>query len=160
MIQNWSIPMEDTPGEVEKRVHRLEEGLKRSGVRITHQRLEILRELAESGEHPDAETIYRGVRKRIPPLSLDTVYRTLWLLLDQGLISTLGASRERARFDANIKPHHHFVCSKCGMTRDFYSEEFDQLEVPDSVKEFGSAEKTQVEIRGICVNCREEGKGA
>jgi Fur family peroxide stress response transcriptional regulator len=146
------------PGEEKERIKRLEDGLRRAGVKMTHQRLEILRELARSSEHPDAETIYQGVRRRIPPLSLDTVYRTLWLLLDLGLISTLGASRDRARFDANLEPHHHFVCLRCGTTRDFYSREFDTLKIPDSVKVFGIPEKTQVEVRGVCVNCREKGK--
>jgi len=134
-------------------MNRFKEGLARSGIKITHQRLGIFREIAESGDHPDAERIYKGVRERVSTVSLDTVYRTLWLLLDLGLITTLGPSRGRARFDANMRSHHHFVCSGCGMTRDFYSAEFDQLKIPDSVKELGRVEKTQVDIRGICLQC-------
>jgi len=145
--------MKPEPGEVQKRMRHLRDGLKRSGVKLTHQRLEIFREVAKSGDHPDAETIYTGVRKRVPTVSLDTVYRTLWLLFDLGLISTLGAPRERVRFDANIKPHHHFVCVNCGMTHDVYSEEFDQLRIPNSVKALGTVEKAQVEVRGVCLQC-------
>lgn len=139
--------------ELNQRVNRFKEGLRRSGVKLTHQRLEIFQELAKSGDHPDADTIYRGVRERIPTLSLDTVYRTLWLLLDLGLITTVGPSRERTRFDANMSSHHHFVCSICGMTRDFYSEEFDELMVPQSAKSFGQVETTYVEVRGVCRGC-------
>jgi Fur family peroxide stress response transcriptional regulator len=145
-------------GEVQQRIDRFKEGIRRSGIKMTHQRLEIFREVAKSSDHPDAETIYRGVRERVPMVSLDTVYRTLWLLLDLGLISTLGSSRERTRFDANVSPHHHFVCSRCGMTRDFSSEEFDQLNMPDSVKTLGKVEKTQVEITGICLQCMRKRK--
>ncbi|MBN2467659.1 MAG: transcriptional repressor [Deltaproteobacteria bacterium] len=145
--------MKISPEELKQRMNRFKEGLKRSGIKLTHQRLEIFREVAESGDHPDAETIYRGVRERIPTVSLDTVYRTLWLLLDLGLIATLGPSRERSRFDANMSPHHHFVCSRCGMTYDFCSPEFDQLNIPDSVMELGNVEKLQVEVRGICLQC-------
>jgi Fur family peroxide stress response transcriptional regulator len=141
------------PGELQQRMNHFKEGLRRSGVKLTHQRLEIFHEVAKSSDHPDVETIYKGVRKRVPTVSLDTVYRTLWLLLDLGLITTLGTPRERVRFDANVKSHHHFVCSRCGMTRDFFSDEFDKLKIPDSVKALGSAEKTQVEIKGLCLRC-------
>jgi Fur family peroxide stress response transcriptional regulator len=144
--------------ELKQRMSRFKEELRRSGMKLTHQRLEVFREVAISGDHPSVETIFRGVRARVPTVSLDTVYRTLWMLLDLGLITTLGPPRERARFDANMTSHHHFICSRCGKTLDFYSDEFDQLEVPESVKALGRAEKTQVEIRGVCLRCSKEGK--
>lgn len=135
--------------------------LRRAGVKLTRQRLEIFREVAGAGDHPDAETVYRGVRKRVPAVSLDTVYRTLWLLLDLGLIATLGHPRERVRFDGNAEPHHHFVCTRCGRAHDFHSEELSQLRIPDAVRALGRVEKTQVEIRGLCARClREEGGAA
>jgi Fur family peroxide stress response transcriptional regulator len=124
-----------------------------AGVKLTHQRMEIFREVAQSGDHPDAETIYRGVRTRIPTVSLDTVYRALWLLSDLGLITTLGASRERTRFDANLRRHHHFVCVRCGLTRDFYSDAFDELTLPRSIRAIGRVETTHVEARGVCREC-------
>ncbi|MBN1126363.1 MAG: transcriptional repressor [Sedimentisphaerales bacterium] len=150
--------MKTSPEEVNQRMKRLQEGLRRSGVKLTHQRLEIFRELAASGEHPDADVIYKSVRQRIPTVSLDTVYRTLWLLLDLGLITTLGSSGERTRFDANMKSHHHFVCSACGMTRDFYSEELDELNIPPSAKSFGRVQTAHVEVRGLCLDCIDKGK--
>jgi Fur family peroxide stress response transcriptional regulator len=134
-------------------MNHLKEGLKRVGVKMTHQRLEIFREVAKSGDHPDAETIYKGVRARVPAVSLDTVYRTLWLLLDLGLLTTLGPPRERVRFDANMTPHHHFICTKCGVAHDFYSEEFDHLRIPEAVNALGIVEKAQVEVRGLCSRC-------
>ena len=148
--------MEIASKELQERMSHLKEGLKRSGMKLTHQRLEIFREVAKSGDHPDAETIYNGVQERVPTISLDTVYRTLWLLLDLRLVTTLGASRERVRFDANLRPHHHFVCMKCGMTQDFYSEKFDRLRTPNSVRALGSVETTQVELRGVCLQCSQQ----
>jgi Fur family peroxide stress response transcriptional regulator len=127
--------------------------LRRSGIKLTHQRLEIFQEVAKSGNHPDAETIFKGVRHRVPTVSLDTVYRTLWLMVDLGILTTLGPPRERVRFDANMSSHHHFVCVGCGMTRDFYCEEFDRLKIPNAVKTLGSVEIAQVEIRGRCLQC-------
>ena len=134
-------------------MNRFKEGLKRAGAKLTHQRLEIFREVARSSDHPDAETIYKGVRERLPTVSLDTVYRALWLLLDLGLITTLGLPWGRVRFDANLSSHHHFLCTKCGMTRDFYSKEFDQLKVPKGAKALGRVEKMRVEVRGLCLRC-------
>jgi len=126
------------------------------GIRLTPQRMEIFREIADSENHPDVETVYRGVRERVPTVSLDTIYRTMWLFNNLGLIETLGSHRERTRFDANLKPHHHFICRKCGAMHDFYSDELDRIRIPETVKTFGSVEKAQVEVRGLCWRCLKE----
>jgi len=144
--------------EVEKRIARFNEISRRSGAKLTHQRLEIFREVAQSGDHPDAETVFKGVRERMPTVSLDTVYRTLWWLKDLELIKTLGPPRARARFDANLGRHHHFICTQCGLTRDFHSEKFNKLKLPESVQEMGQAEMTQVEVKGVCHRCAAKGK--
>lgn len=132
---------------------RFEQVCRGAGVKLTHQRMEIFREVAQSSAHPDAEAVYRGVRERVPTVSLDTVYRALWLLADLGLITTLGSSRESTRFDANLDRHHHFVCVRCGLTRDFYSDAFDALELPRSLETIGRVETTHVEARGLCRDC-------
>ncbi|MBN2719627.1 MAG: transcriptional repressor [Proteobacteria bacterium] len=145
--------MQIIPDELDRRMALFEKTLKEAGVKITHQRLEIFREVASSLNHPDAETLFRNVRKKLPTISLDTVYRALWLMVDLGLLTTLGASRDRTRFDANMESHHHFVCSVCGMTHDFYDAGFDRLPVPEKVMEIGKAESVQVRIKGICMRC-------
>ena len=145
--------MDISKKDIELRIARFEKVCRDSGAKLTHQRMEIFREVLLTADHPDAEKVFQGVRRRMPTVSLDTVYRTLWWLKDLGLITTLGLSRERARFDANLSRHHHFVCSQCGLTRDFYSDEFDSLVLPDSVLSIGQAEKIQLEVRGICLKC-------
>lgn len=139
--------------QFEQRMARFRQGLRAAGIKLTHQRLEIFREVAGAENHPDAETIYQGVRQRIPTMSLDTVYRTLWMLIDLGLLTTLGPARDRMRFDANTGAHHHFVCMQCGMTRDFDSEEIDSLQLPDMVTAMGTVEIKQMEVRGVCSSC-------
>ncbi|MBP7867529.1 MAG: transcriptional repressor [Acidobacteria bacterium] len=138
---------------MKQRLEQFREGLRRAGVKLTPQRTEIFRVVAASGDHPDAETVLGGVRKRLPSVSLDTVYRTLWLLVDLGLLSTLGTPRERTRFDANRGPHHHFVCRACGATHDFACEALDRLDLPDAVRAMGSVETARVEVRGLCRRC-------
>jgi Fur family peroxide stress response transcriptional regulator len=145
--------MRVAPAELERRVARFRSAVKAAGVKLTHQRLEVFRAVASSLEHPSAESIFRALRRRLPTLSLDTVYRTLWLLADIGLLSTLGPKRERVRFDANLAPHHHFVCVRCGRARDFESREFDALPIPEAVKGLGDALATHVEVRGRCEAC-------
>jgi Fur family peroxide stress response transcriptional regulator len=139
--------------DIDQRMSRFEKVCRQSGAKLTHQRMEIFREVAQTVEHPDAEKVLQGVRKRIPTISMDTVYRTLWWLNDLGLIRTLGPSRERARFDANLSRHHHFVCTQCGLTRDFYSPALDSVKLPDSVRSIGHVQQTRVEVNGICHNC-------
>lgn len=145
--------MKTDPREVDRRMEQFERACRDRGIKLTHQRIEIFREVAESDEHPDAEKVYQGVRDRMPTVSLDTVYRTLWLLNDLGLIDTLGPSQARARFDANLNRHHHFVCMECGFTRDIYNKEYDDLSIPESIKSLGQVETTHVEVRGTCLDC-------
>jgi Fur family peroxide stress response transcriptional regulator len=143
-------------GEVGRRLDQFRAACRKAGVKLTHQRLEIFREIAASTEHPDAETVFRGVRARIPTVSLDTVYRTLWLLDGLGLITTLGPRRESVRFDPNLEHHHHYVCVQCGLAKDFESAELNVLTIPASVKKFGSVMATHVEVRGLCGDCTKE----
>jgi Fur family transcriptional regulator, peroxide stress response regulator len=148
-----------THGEqVERRVADFVDACRRRGVKATHQRMEILRELAGSTEHPDAETIHTRVRKRIPALSIDTVYRTLKLLEDQGVIARVGSMRDRTRFDPNMDRHHHFVCTACGRIGDFYSDALDRLPVPPEVSGMGSVDGVHVEWRGRCRMCQQTAK--
>jgi Fur family peroxide stress response transcriptional regulator len=142
-----------------RRMERFQEAARESGLKLTHQRLEIFREVASTEDHPDAETIYEGVRTRVPTVSLDTVYRTLWLLEDLGLLTTLGPRRERARFDANLDSHHHFVCECCGLVRDFDHAGLDALDVLGDVEELESVSRVSVEVRGVCRECARRGNG-
>ncbi len=142
------------PGHSERRLEHLTSVAREAGLKLTHQRLEIFRELAGTEEHPDAETIFRAVQQRMPTVSLDTVYRTLWALHDLGLVATVGPQRHGVRFDANLDRHHHYCCVRCGLVRDFESDELDGLSVPDSVKRLGSVVNSHVEVRGLCATCQ------
>ena len=140
--------------EIERRTKVFSGTSRRYGVKTTHQRTEIYRELARTNEHPDAETIYARVRKRIPAISLDTVYRTLRLLEKEGLITRVGSLGEKMRFDANTDRHHHFVCTRCGFMGDIYNEEWKDFRPPSDVMEMGTVNSVHVEFRGLCKACQ------
>lgn len=147
-----------TEEQDQKRLTEFADACRQHGIKATHQRTEILRELAGTEEHPDAETVYKSVRRRVPAISLDTVYRTLKLFEDKGVIVRMGAMKERARFDANTSRHHHFVCTQCGLIRDFYDEALDSLKAPQVVPEMGCVDSVYVELRGLCRSCRKQNK--
>ena len=140
--------------EVQKRVDVFSQACRRYGVKATHQRREIYREIARTDEHPDAEMIYTRVRKRIPEISLDTVYRTLHLLETKGLITRVGFLGDKTRFDANTDRHHHFVCTECGFMGDFYHEEWNDFRRRGDVHAMGTVNSIYVELRGLCRACQ------
>jgi Fur family peroxide stress response transcriptional regulator len=145
--------MNRTPGELKQMLERFEAVLRGAKVKLTPQRREIYRETARTGDHPRIETIYRNVRRKMPSVSLDTVYRTLDLFRELGLVRTVRPFPDRVRFDANTAPHHHFVCTACGLTRDFNDPNLDSLKVPAAARALGRVESTHVEVRGLCPAC-------
>ncbi len=142
--------------EVQRRVDSLSRALRESGLRLTHQRLEVVREVAQTDEHPDVETIYRAVRARVPTISLDTVYRTLTVLGRLGLVKRVTATPGPMRYDANTAHHHHFVCTRCGLVRDVDDEGLDAVRAPHSTASLGSVESIEVQLRGVCIDCRKK----
>ena len=142
------------PVEIERRVTAMGTALRDAGLRLTHQRLEVVREIASTDEHPDVEAIYRGVSTRLPTISLDTVYRTLAVLTEQGLVSRVNATVGPARYDANIERHHHFVCTRCGSVRDVADPALDAIRAPEQTATLGVVEAVEVYLKGVCTSCR------
>jgi Fur family peroxide stress response transcriptional regulator len=139
--------------QTKDRVDAFRELCKQRGLRVTPQRMEVFREVACSDQHPAADEVLERVRERIPNISLDTVYRILYWLEDEGLISRVPMSSDRLRFDGNADSHHHFVCSRCGAIQDFTSQDVDRLRLPDEVKTWGRIQDRHLQIRGICRAC-------
>jgi Fur family peroxide stress response transcriptional regulator len=109
-----------------------------------------------SENHPSAEDIYIRIQTQLPTVSLDTVYRTLALFEEHGLINRVQSVSDKVRFDANTAPHHHFICMKCKRIIDFSWAEFDRLTLPEGVRSFGEIQDKKIELRGICCRCRKK----
>lgn len=140
--------------EVADRVARLSQGLREAGLRLTHQRLEIVRVLAADETHPDVESVYRAVSERVPTISLDTVYRTLSTLTERGLIARVLFTPGPARYDPNTARHHHFVCTRCGLIRDVDDGGLDAIGPTAAVTRIGRPDTVTVEFRGVCAACQ------
>lgn len=87
--------------------------LRSRGLRITPQRVAIVRQFAEDPSHPTAQELFERLRPTFPTMSFATVYNTLDALAGAGLSRTLRLGNA-ARFDPNTGPHHHAVCERCG----------------------------------------------
>jgi len=145
--------MEPSPEEGQRRMARFADVLRAARLKRTPQRMHIFQAVAKAGDHPDAVQAWKHVCRTMSNVSLDTVYRTLWLFVDLGLIKTLGPPRERTRFDSNVELHHHFVCNQCGKACDVLSQDFAEPEIPPAVSSLGRVELTVVEFRGSCASC-------
>jgi len=89
-----------------------------SGTRMTRQRRVILEILGREGWHPTGDEVYRVARRRLPRISLGTVYRNLDLLSAQGLIQRVEIAGRQRRFDGKLEPHYHARCVNCGKIED------------------------------------------
>ena len=137
-----------------------------SGLSVTRQRLAIFEALAGSREHPSAEDIHRAVRRRLPHLSLATVYKNLEALREIGAVSDVNALHEHGRYEAALPgtgvgtPHHHLVCIDCRKVVDLHDPELDDLRVTDA-KGF-EVRSLKVQVEGVCPECaaRQKRQGA
>jgi Fur family peroxide stress response transcriptional regulator len=138
---------------VEQKLEDLRRLSAERGLRLTHQRMEILRELASATDHPSAETVHGRVQRRLPTVSLDTVYRTLCTLEDLGLAAKVSVVGDNGRFDADLSPHHHFVCDACHEVRDFAWPDLDDLPIPGEARALGRVDGLRVILKGTCADC-------
>jgi len=101
--------------------------LRNSGYKVTPQRLAVCEIILSSKDHPTADQIYEKVKKKHPTMSLATVYQTLHLLSEIGLLQELGFSNSISRYDPDTSPHINIVCRKCGKIQDYKAESVRRL---------------------------------
>ncbi len=128
---------------------------KQHGIKVTPQRIEIFLTVISSRDHPSAEDVFHAVRKQLPTISLDTVYRTLNTLAEYGLLAKVYIIHDRTRFDPNVTYHHHLVCTRCGKITDFEWHELDAVPLPSVVSSWGRPENKHLQVLGICSKCLE-----
>ena len=124
------------------------------GFRATSQRFVIFKALLDSQQHPTAEQLFDSVALILPSLSRDTVYRTVNLLTERGLVKKLAIVGEATRYDGNLSPHHHFICEVCGVAYDIPWLEFDALPWPEVAFEVGTPQEVTLCIYGLGVCCK------
>ncbi|NLC70512.1 MAG: transcriptional repressor [Desulfuromonadaceae bacterium] len=136
------------------KIARFESALKAAGLKLTYQRLEIFRELANAADHPTVEILHQRLKNRIPTLSLDTIYRTLATLEQHGLITRVQTAESQAHFELTIPHHHHLICEKCGRITDFDWPAFDNAPLPEKVSSWGKVFHRKAILHGRCLVCQ------
>ena len=111
--------------------------------------------------HPSAEMLHEMLQAEHPDISLATVYRNLTLFKNQGMIQSLGTVDGIERFDANVQPHVHFICTSCHAVFDL-----PQIAVPEQLRSTvetvtaGKVSECQLSFTGVCQKCCQNEKTA
>ena len=120
----------------------------------TVQRRVILEELRSVKTHPTADQVYDMARRKIPNISLATVYRNLEKMADNGDILRLETAGTKKRYDGDISRHYHLRCSKCGGVSDIKAESVRRITAAlNQVKNVEGIEDFSLEFKGICHEC-------
>jgi Fe2+ or Zn2+ uptake regulation protein len=121
---------------------------------MTHQRELILEELGNCHNHPTADALYERIKKKLPRISLATVYRNLEILSEAGMIRKLEISGRQKRFDKEVEQHDHIFCVQCRRIDDI---KFDQSRIISLEKDQSQGYKIsgcRIEFFGICSKCQ------
>lgn len=130
--------------------------IEEANLRMTPQRRVILEVLRKLRSHPSADEIYAMVRKRLPRISLGTVYRNLEILSELGEIQKIESGGSLKRFDGNPENHYHIRCTCCGRVVDAPVEVMAHIdEKIDGATEF-AVFGHRLEFLGLCPECREK----
>ena len=129
--------------------------LRERGQRVTPQRLAIARAVAELDRHVTAEQVFAEVSSRMPGVSLPTVYATLELLEQLGLVRRVSVAAGSAVYDGHIEEHHHLVCRRCGAIADIEAP-VDRAGLLAAAQANGFVpDYSEVLVRGLCASCAE-----
>ena len=127
-----------------------------NNLRMTRQRRLILEELRKINTHPSADEIYDLVRKKLPRISLGTIYRNLEVLLQLGEIQRIELCGNLKRYDGNPEMHYHIRCLRCGRVDDVVIEPRQDLEYQIHCSTEYKVIGHRLNFFGYCRDCREK----
>lgn len=128
----------------------LKQELKDRNINLSYQRLKVLEYLYENRCHPTVDNIYTSLYKDISTLSKTTVYNTLRVLSEAGLVRVITIEDNETRYDINVEDHGHFKCDSCGGIYDF-AIDIDSLRC-GGLNNFKIYDKN-IYFKGICPEC-------
>jgi len=127
--------------------------MSQTGIIPSVQRIEIMEYLLTCGGHPAAEQVYRALKQRGLRISKATVYNTLRLFAEKGLVRVLAMENNENRFDRNTQDHGHFICERCGAISDFAIGSGDAVNTVSGALLRCRIRQRDVYYRGICPDC-------
>jgi Fur family peroxide stress response transcriptional regulator len=138
--------------EAHRGAEPFEEVCRRHGLPLTVQRRATLEALARRSDHPTADQVFDDVRRRMPEISRTTVYRVLETLVRIGIARKVCHPGAAARYETEMRRHHHLVCLRCEAMVDIDAPYLDRLRLPDVEPQF-RIEDYSIQFRGLCADC-------
>ncbi|MHB8421231.1 MAG: Fur family transcriptional regulator [Leptospirales bacterium] len=147
--------MSPTPTDSDE--HQLTSKFRDAGIQITPQRLMIAGTLFRSEKHISAEELYFLVREKYPRIGLATIYRTLHLLTEKGLVEEHRFNDEFSRYEVKSNIHHdHLICIECGTVVEFGQPVIEHLQDLAAQEKNFTVVSHRLEIYGVCKRCQEQ----
>jgi Fur family peroxide stress response transcriptional regulator len=129
-----------------------------SGLPVTIQRRAVFEAILGRQDHPTAELVYRAVREKLPQISRMTVHRILGTFASLGLVAKTCHPGSAARFDPNLRQHHHLVCLDCGRIIDVEDARLNNLPWPEVPPGDFEIQDYHIHFRGRCARCRQKAR--
>lgn len=124
------------------------------GLAATHQRQVLYEVMQTMAGHPSPEQVYARVKKRIPAISLATVYKNIHLFVERGVLKEVSMHHGSLRVELNSHLHHHMVCSYCKAITDIDEKDLGVLPPLQKLPGGFHAERYAVDVIGICATCQ------
>ena len=126
-----------------------------NGIAVTHQRQVLYEVMKTMQGHPSPEEVYARVKKKVPAISLATVYKNIHLFVESGVFSEVSMHHGSLRVEMNGEAHHHMVCSKCKAITDIGEKELGLVSKPSKLPGGFLVERYAVDVIGICAKCQQ-----
>jgi Fur family peroxide stress response transcriptional regulator len=125
-----------------------------NGIAVTHQRQVLYEVMKTMHGHPSPEEVYARVKKKVPAISLATVYKNIHLFVESGVFREVSMHHGSLRVEMNDEAHHHMVCSKCKAIADIGERELGLVSKKDKLPGGFLVERYAVDVIGICEKCQ------
>jgi Fur family peroxide stress response transcriptional regulator len=124
------------------------------GLTATHQRQVLYEVMQAMPGHPSPEEVYARVKKRVPAISLATVYKNIHLFVERGVLKELSMHHGSLRVELNSVHHHHIVCSHCKAITDIEEKDLGVLPALRELPGGFQVERYSIDVIGICAACQ------
>ena len=125
-----------------------------NGISVTHQRQVLYETMKTMHGHPSPEEVYARVKKKVPAISLATVYKNIHLFVESGVFREVSMHHGSVRVEMNGEPHHHVVCSKCRRITDIGEKELGLVAQRSRLPGGFLVERYAVDVIGVCASCQ------
>jgi Fur family peroxide stress response transcriptional regulator len=125
-----------------------------NGIAVTHQRQVLYEAMKSMDGHPSPEEVYARVKKKVPAISLATVYKNIHLFVESGVFQKVSMHHGSVRVEMNGEPHHHMVCSKCRKITDIGEKELGLVAKRSRLPGGFLVERYAVDAIGVCASCQ------